>query len=266
MEAKTQTPGNLSFTQAAYRQKLINTFWLIANKHIGGANAFAMLKKLHGGKTIQNLTNEELQKAIQALINRHNLDVKMPRKHKQGQKPQHQPKAQARKSSKDIPDKQYRLKLIKTFWLIAHQITEENARAVVESMYKSPRISILQTYQLEAVVAELIRTSGLDIGMPNRQAKASNDRFNQPPPTPGTNLREDATPQQMALINQLANDLDLPDSVLVSQMEKMNRADGNEGPLSLRAAQNLIEGFKKMKKRNWQPKNEPVWQGKVGNA
>ncbi len=133
-------------------------------------------------------------------------------------------------------------------------------------MYKSPRISTLQTYQLEAVIAELLKTSRLDISMPNRKAKGSKDRFNQPPPKPGTNLREDATPSQLALINQFANDLNLSDSVLVRQMKKMNRADGNEGPLSLRAAQNLIEGFKKMKERNWQSDRNPVWQGKVGNG
>ncbi len=148
-----------------------------------------------------------------------------------------------------MPNENYRYKLLKTFWGTARQagVNEDDARAFVQSVYPGKRLSRMTLDELDRVVCEFIKTTGIDFNMPvkkkNRKLRVQFSRDNR---------LELATPGQVELIDNYADALELQDFHLLSIM---NRAGAKVGePLTLKVAQNMIEGMKKMLDRGWKPK------------
>ena len=142
--------------------------------------------------------------------------------------------------------KNYRYKLISTFWLVANRaaVDQDNARAFVQSVYPRKSLSKLTIDELYRVVSEFIKTTGADVHMPKRPKKKFTPRSN--------NRLEWASPAQIELIENYADALNLEDF----HLEALRlRAGGEkfERPTK-KQAQNMIEAMKEMLKRDWKPK------------
>lgn len=141
----------------------------------------------------------------------------------------------------------YRIKLLKTFWYTARQagVSEDDARAFVQSVYPGKRLSRMTVDELERVVRDFIKTNGIDVSMPLKKTKKKNALYRD-------NRVELATPGQIDLIDNYADALNLKDSHMEALMY---RAGGRFGvPMSVKVAQNMIEAMKKMLARDWKPK------------
>ena len=141
----------------------------------------------------------------------------------------------------------YRYKLLKTFWYTARLkgVSQDNARAFVESVYPGKRLSRMTVDELERVTREFIKVHRVDVSMPVKKVKRKKSQYRD-------HRVELATPEQIDLIDNYADALGLQDFHLESLMYRAGAQFGE--PMTLRVAQNMIEAMKKMLQRGWKPK------------
>lgn len=142
---------------------------------------------------------------------------------------------------------EYRRKLLNTFWLTANKagVNQDDARAFAQSVYPGKRLSQMTVDELERVTKEFINIHRVDVRMPAKRNKRQRS-FNW------DNRLERATSKQIDLIDNYAEALGLQDFHLEKLMYRAGAKFGE--PLTLKVAQNMIEGMKKMLARNWKPK------------
>jgi hypothetical protein len=159
-----------------------------------------------------------------------------------------------------MTENDYRKKLIATFWLIVHNhidplyVWELGAKLYPRKItaYPGKGLTNLTIEELESFVKRLCDKLEGAVKMPVRSKKPFPGGF-----TAGRqhsicehldNLGTDpATPGQIAEMNRLANELELPDSYFLGVVKK---ATGKEyGPYSRLEIQKVIEALKHIQKR-----------------
>jgi hypothetical protein len=141
----------------------------------------------------------------------------------------------------------YRIKLLRAFWLAVGQagVTEDDARAFAQGVYPEKRLSTMTTDELEFVCRQFIKVHRINISMPVKKVKPKKVFYRD-------HRLELATPSQLDLIDNYADELSLQSFHLEALMRRAGAKFGE--PLTLKVAQNMIEGMKKMLQRGWKPR------------
>lgn len=144
-----------------------------------------------------------------------------------------------------IPDARY--KLIKTFFWIVREsgIGEDNARAVVERLYKKNSLKLLTTDELKNVVDELVKCTGIELRKPMPKSPIKQRDVIV---TKGGKIIELPTKEQLAIIEFHADKMNMTQETL---QYIIKRASGGEPTLSLLSARTVIEALKGMYARGW---------------
>ncbi len=137
-----------------------------------------------------------------------------------------------------------RTKQIRTFFWIARQIGEENARAVVRRLYNTESLKELTIDELKRVVDELIAASKITPRKPKREKAAAEAG----PRADGGRFAQLPTRDQLQMIDDLANKMEIGQERLQRMIRK---AGGGEPALNVMSARTLIEALKSMHARGW---------------
>lgn len=154
-----------------------------------------------------------------------------------------------------------RYKLLKTFfWIIrASGMGEDNARAVVERMYKKTSLKELSTDELKNVIDELVACTGVELRkpVPKGPGLAKEDRVVMR----NGKIIELPSKGQLASIEYYADKMQMAQETLQHLIKKANQG---EPALTLMSARTLIEILKAMHSRGWKgaPVDTPPATGK----
>lgn len=160
-------------------------------------------------------------------------------------------------------DKQpVRTKLNRTFWWLAGQVGEENARAVAEQLTGKASISALSAFELKQVIDELASRSGIDLRKPLPKPRRAGVRPRPNVIMKGASMLELPSRDQLAMIEYHADRMGMTSATLHAMTKK---AAGGE-ILSAQGAQILIEALKSMHRRGWkEERQETVSQTAVSH-
>jgi hypothetical protein len=145
-----------------------------------------------------------------------------------------------------IPDARY--KLIKTFFWIVREsgMGEDNARAIIERLFKKTSLKLLTTDELKNVVDELVKCTGIELRKPLPKEKIQRKEVAV---SQGGKIIELPTRDQLAIIEFHADKMYMSQETLQHLIKK---ATGGCPTLSLLSARKLIEMLKAMYARGWQ--------------
>jgi hypothetical protein len=150
-----------------------------------------------------------------------------------------------------MTNKQWRKKLLATWWGIARFIGTENTWAYTHKCYPDKiqeypgkGLTRLTIDELETVVRGLVNMSGGQYNMPVKKTKTRGRWVPY-----DEKLKEPSSPGQTAKINKLANELNITDKYLVGIAEKAIGRSLADGEMTNTEAQKVIEALKHIKKR-----------------
>jgi hypothetical protein len=151
----------------------------------------------------------------------------------------------------------YRYKLIKTWFLTLNKagMDKEMGDDFLQSIYPAKSISRLTSDELYNVLYNLIKKTGLDIGIPKRPQKPHKKKaWNKHRDL--DDRTELATPGQLDKIDIMSKKIGLSDNAILELMIKMGWKPGTQ--IGKIAAQSTIECLKAMIKKNWKPTRQQI--------
>jgi len=144
-----------------------------------------------------------------------------------------------------------RYKLLKTFFWIVREagISEDDARSVVERLYRKTSLKLLTTDELKRVVDELVECTGVNLRKPLPKLKTKIENVIV---TKNGIVIELPTREQLAIIEFHADKMNMTQETL---QYIIKRASKGAPALSLLSARAVIEALKGMYARGWKDKS-----------
>lgn len=158
-----------------------------------------------------------------------------------------------------------RAKLNATFWWLASQVGEENARAVAEQVTGKKSISALSAFELKQVIDELAKSSGIELRKPLPPPRGSRKAAKPNVIRKGNAIVELPSREQLAMIEYHADRMHMASATLQAMTARTVSITGGR-LLTAAGAKILIEALKSMHRRGWKDeRQEPIAMGKCQN-